>query len=84
MTQEQENKINELSDKISQIHSLLAGNKAYNQKGLVHEIHELKEYRDADKKFKDKIIGGIAVGTPVAVAVWYSLVEWWKNKFNLH
>lgn len=71
MTPEQEKKLDK-------IHELLAG--SLDKKGLVHKVGEidydvknLKIYKSNDEKFKAKVAGGLAVGTPIAVGIWHWL-----------
>ena len=73
MTQDQEKKLD-------QIHELLAG--SLEKEGLVHKvgemgfsIKELKEYKEKDERFKAKVAGGIAVGTPALIAAWHWIVD---------
>lgn len=61
--------------KLDKIHELLAG--SLEKKGLVHKVgemdrtvKELKDYKDSDEKFKNKVAGGLAIGTPLAVGFW--------------
>lgn len=78
MTQEQE-------DKVDMIYELLAG--SLEKKGLVHkveehdlDIYDLREYKEKDQKFKNKMAGGIAAGTPLLVGLWH----WIIGKINGH
>lgn len=61
--------------KLDKIHELLAG--SLEKKGLVHkveehelDIYDLRDYKQKDEKFKNKVAGGIAVGTPILVMAW--------------
>lgn len=63
-------------EKLDKIHELLAG--SLEKKGLVHkvegmedELRDLKKYKNNDEKFKAKVAGGIAVGTPILVGAWH-------------
>lgn len=62
-------------EKLDKIHELLAG--SLERKGLVHKVGELeadmielKDYKEKDERFKSKVVGGLAVGTPVAAGIW--------------
>ena len=64
MTPQQEQKLNE-------IHAAIVGNPAMGQKGIIPRLTELEKYRERDEKFKNRIAGGLAFGTPVLVIVWH-------------
>ncbi len=66
--------------KLDKIHELLAG--SLEKKGLVHKVEEheldiytLTEYKKNDEKFKNKVAGGIAVGTPLFVGLWHWIIS---------
>ncbi len=70
--------------KISQlrIERALLGDEEWKQSGLVHEVAELKLYKEKDEKFKQKVAGGVAVGIPVLTVFWHAFTEWIKTKFS--
>lgn len=66
--------------KLDKIHELLAG--SLEKKGLVHkveehelDIYDLREYKEKDQKFKNKVAGGIAAGTPLLVGLWHWIIS---------
>lgn len=72
MTPEQEKILNE-------IHAAVVGNPAIGLKGIIPRLNELEEYKTRDQKFKNKIAGALAVGTPVLVVAWH----WIEKKLGL-
>lgn len=66
MTPEQEQKLDDL-------HDAIVGNLRLGNKGIVLRLQELEDYKEKDQKFKNKVAGGIAVGTPVLVVVWHQI-----------
>jgi len=65
--------------KLDKIHELLAG--SLESKGLVHKVNEmekdvkgLKTYKEKDEKLKNKIAGGVVIGTPLLTAFWHYIL----------
>ncbi len=67
-----------LMDKVNNIHLLLAGSEYDKSVGLVNRFEKIEKYIEGDKKFKQKVAGGVAVGTPVLVAI----CEYIKHKLG--
>jgi len=53
--------LRDIDKTLTQLNQTVVGNPLYNQKGLVSEINEIKEYVETDKKFKNRVVGGLAV-----------------------
>jgi hypothetical protein len=53
--------LRDIDKQLTQLNQTVVGNPLYNQKGLVAEINEIKEYVEVDKKFKNRVVGGLAV-----------------------
>jgi hypothetical protein len=65
---------------LGRIERALLGDKEFESKGMVHEVDELKKYKEKDEKFKAKVAGGFAVGIPVVGAAWTFFIDWLKGK----
>jgi len=68
MTVEQQQKLNE-------VHAAIVGNPSLGTKGIIKRIDELEAYKEQDEKFKNKVAGGLAVGTPIFVAFWHWITK---------
>lgn len=75
-----EDKVNAMSKDIAIIKNALIGNTEFKQKGIIHTVAEHAEHIEGDKKFKNKLAGGMAIGIPAAAGAWALFVEWVKNK----
>ena len=53
--------LRDMDKTLTQLNQTVIGNQLYGQKGLVSEIDDIKKYVETDKKFKNKVIGGLAV-----------------------
>jgi len=53
--------LRDMDKTLTQLNQTVIGNPLYGQKGLVSEIDEIKKYVETDKKFKNKVVGGLAV-----------------------
>ena len=53
--------LRDMDKTLTQLNQTVIGNPLYGQKGLVSEIDDIKKYVETDKKFKNKVIGGLAV-----------------------
>jgi hypothetical protein len=53
--------LRDMDKTLTQLNQTVIGNTLYGQKGLVSEIDDIKKYVETDKKFKNKVIGGLAV-----------------------
>lgn len=69
MTTEQEKKLND-------IYVAIVGNEGLGTRGLAERVKNLEVYKKKDQALKNKVVGGISVGTPLFVL----LVEWIKSK----
>jgi hypothetical protein len=68
MTPEQERKLNEL-------HTAIVGNEEMGHEGLVTRVKRHEKYIEDDRKFKNKVAGGVAVGTVAATGIWTFIRE---------
>lgn len=66
MTAEQE-------EMLKDVHDAVVGNLRLGNKGIVVRLQEAEDYIEKDKKFKQKVAGGIAVGTPILVVLWHKI-----------
>lgn len=69
MTPSQEKKLND-------IHVAIIGNKETGIRGLAERVKNLEDYKKKDQALKNKLIGGISVGTPLFIGI----IEWAKSK----
>ena len=53
--------LKDMDKTLTQLNQTVVGNPLYGQKGLVSEISDIKDYVETDKKFKNKVVGGLAV-----------------------
>lgn len=53
--------LREMDKTLTQLKQTVVGNPTFGQKGLVSEIDDIKNYVETDKKFKNKVVGGLAV-----------------------
>lgn len=53
--------LRDMDKTLTQLNQTVIGNPLYGQKGLVSEIEDIKKYVETDKKFKNKVVGGLAV-----------------------
>jgi hypothetical protein len=53
--------LRDMDKTLTQLNQTVIGNQLYGQKGLVSEIDDIKKYVENDKKFKNKVVGGLAV-----------------------
>jgi hypothetical protein len=53
--------LRDMDKTLTQLNQTVIGNPLYGQKGLVSEIDDIKKYVETDKKFKNKVVGGLAV-----------------------
>lgn len=57
------------------VHEAIVGNGPMGHKGLVSRMQDVEQYQTNDKRFKNRVAGGVAVGTPVLLAVW-EYIKW--------
>lgn len=70
-----------LNEDISLIKNALIGNPQFKQKGMVDDVQEHAKYIEEDKRLKNRLAGGMAIGIPVTAGIWAVIVEWIKSKF---
>lgn len=69
MTREQEKKLDD-------IYTAIVGNADTGVRGLAYRVKGLEDYKKKDQTMKAKVVGGLAVGTPILVVI----VEYLKHK----
>ena len=67
--------IHRIDKRVERIERVLLGDEEAEQDGLVHKVKNHSEYIENDKKFRNKVLGGIAVGTPFFIIIWDKLVH---------
>lgn len=70
--------LRDMDKTLTQLNQTVIGNPTYNQKGLVSEINEIKEYVETDKRFKNKVVGGLAV----VGFIWTIAIEYVMHLFK--
>jgi len=70
--------LRDMDKTLTQLNQTVIGNPTYNQKGLVAEINEIKEYVETDKRFKNKVVGGLAV----VGFIWTIAIEYVMHLFK--
>ena len=67
--------IHRIDKRVERIERVLLGDEEAEQDGLVHKVKNHSDYIDNDKKFRNKVLGGIAVGTPIFIVFWDKLLH---------
>ena len=67
--------IHRIDKRVERIERVLLGDEEAEQDGLVQKFKNHSEYIENDKKFRNKVIGGIAVGTPIFIVFWDKLLH---------
>lgn len=67
--------IHRIDKRVERIERVLLGDEEAEQDGLVHKVKNHSDYIENDKKFRNKVIGGIAVGTPIFIVLWDKLLH---------
>jgi hypothetical protein len=67
--------IHRIDKRVERIERVLLGDEEAEQDGLVHKVKDHSQYIENDKKFRNKVIGGIAVGTPIFIVFWEKLLQ---------
>ncbi len=67
--------IHRIDKRVERIERVLLGDEEAEQDGLVHKVKNHSDYIENDKKFRNKVIGGIAVGTPIFIVFWDKLLH---------
>jgi hypothetical protein len=67
--------IHRIDKRVERIERVLLGDEEAEQDGLVHKVKNHSDYIENDKKFRNKVIGGIAVGTPIFIVFWEKLLQ---------
>jgi hypothetical protein len=67
--------IHRIDKRVERIERVLLGDEEAEQDGLVHKVKDHSQYIENDKKFRNKVLGGIAVGTPIFIVFWDKLLH---------
>jgi hypothetical protein len=67
--------IHRIDKRVERIERVLLGDEEAEQDGLVHKVKNHSDYIENDKKFRNKVLGGIAVGTPIFIVFWDKLLH---------
>jgi len=67
--------IHRIDKRVERIERVLLGDEEAEQDGLVHKVKNHSEYIENDKNFRNKVLGGIAVGTPIFIVIWDKLLH---------
>ena len=67
--------IHRIDKRVERIERVLLGDEEAEQDGLVHKVKNHSQYIENDKKFRNKVLGGIAVGTPIFIVFWDKLLH---------
>lgn len=67
--------IHRIDKRVERIERVLLGDGEAEQDGLVHKVKNHSDYIENDKKFRNKVLGGIAVGTPIFIVFWDKLLH---------
>ena len=67
--------IHRIDKRVERIERVLLGDEEAEQDGLVHKVKDHSQYIENNKKFRNKVIGGIAVGTPIFIVFWDKLLH---------
>ena len=59
--------IHRIDKRVERIERVLLGDEEAEQDGLVQKVKYHSDYIENDKKFRNKVLGGIAVGTPIFI-----------------
>jgi hypothetical protein len=62
--------IHRIDKRLERIERVLLGDEEAEQDGLVQKVKYHSQYIENDKKFRNKVLGGIAVGTPIFIIFW--------------
>jgi hypothetical protein len=67
--------VHRIDKRVERIERVLLGDEEAEQDGLVHKVKDHSQYIENNKKFRNKVIGGIAVGTPIFIVFWEKLLQ---------
>lgn len=67
--------IHRIDKRVERIERVLLGDEEAEQDGLVQKVKHNSLYIENDKKFRNKVIGGIAVGTPIFIIFWEKFLQ---------
>ena len=67
--------IHRIDKRVERIERVLLGDEEAEQDGLVHKVKNHSDYIENDKNFRNKVLGGIAVGTPIFIVIWDKLLH---------
>jgi len=57
------------------VHQAVIGNPKLGQEGVIPRLKKLEDYKVKDQAYKNRVAGGIAVGTVAAGGIWRFIVD---------
>jgi hypothetical protein len=78
MNPHQEKEFADMKLKVNDIHKAIIGDPDLGQKGIVPRVISLEVHQKKNEAFKDKIAGGVALGTVVGGGLW----AWFLKHFG--
>ena len=64
---------------LERLANAVCGDKDFGQTGLIEQVNEHAKYIEDDKKFKNKIIGGLTAITTVWGLIITAVVKFWQD-----
>ena len=71
--------INKQGVLLERLANAVCGDKDFGQIGLIEQVNVHEKYIEDDKKFKNKIIGGVSAITTVWGIIIAALTKFWNN-----
>jgi len=71
--------INKQGVLLERLANAVCGDKDFGQIGLIEQVNSHERYIEDDKKFKNKIIGGVSAITTVWGIIIAALTKFWSN-----
>jgi len=71
--------INKQGVLLERLANAVCGDKDFGQIGLIEQVNAHEKYIEDDKKFKNKIIGGVSAITTVWGIIIAALTKFWNN-----
>lgn len=71
--------INKQGILLERLANAVCGDKDFGQTGLIEQVNEHSSYIDNDKKFKNKIMGGVTAITTIWGVIITTLLKFWNE-----
>ena len=71
--------INKQGVLLERLANAVCGDKDFGQIGLIEQVNNQERYIEEDKKFKNKIIGGVSAITTIWGIIITAVVKFWNN-----